>query len=67
MCCNNYMRHVFSGVAFKSPQHRDIVRTWFAAIMETAIYFETPDKDVIIGAVKAMTDPNWWPDERFRF
>lgn len=66
--CNNYCRHCYPTLEFKSHQHRDIVKLWFAAAFEA--YTHAGDESrasLVLGALAMMRNYNWWPDERFNF
>jgi hypothetical protein len=69
MLCNQYLwKYLYpSGqLVFRSLQHRDLVRTFFAGCFELAMVMD--DKEMVEGWVaeyEVMSKPNWLPDQRF--
>lgn len=62
--CSEMMQAIDPGIEFGSRRHRNIIRVFFAGAQAAA---NGDDKLLIQGALLMMTDPDWNPDERFKF
>jgi hypothetical protein len=67
--CNRFLWvHLYptGNLVFRSQQHRDLVRTFFAGAFEMLIALNDKQTGIsLIEEYAKMADPNWWPDERF--
>jgi hypothetical protein len=67
---NTILRELYGQkLIFGSPQHKDLIRVFMMGTVETCSILEQPTTGrwILESLEPMMLDPNWVPDERFKF